>query len=647
MEQLPEPSVFKKVNVEVGTLPDYSVACYPLDYWASWPPAVENLNIPWLVADQVQEIWNETKCVSQGELEQLLADIRHGCDIGCRGDARLPTVCKNNKSAIEYGDRLADNLVTWIKGGIASGPFSKEEIEKIFPNGFKVNPLQVALKEDGKARPVVDMSAPHSEPGVEPVLGVGRSVNSGIDVSCFPSNMSSIDEIARILEHVGRPAIMTKIDWADAYKHCVIRPADRCLQVLKFGDRYIIEERITFGSSSSPGLFERPSWFLLKASVQKAGANLSNCTKQIDDAIVFGRYDDSSCQRVYNEYRKLATRMGARLASEEKREKAFPPSTTGIALGVELDLEAWTWRVPDKKVQVMRHSLDELLRSDQVEMVKVRKLVGRLNHYSTLVDGGKVERAFITDLQTAGERLGGVKPVRVTQAALEAARWWLAALPAATVATQIRDLKRRSVAHNDFHIHVDAAGGSPGSRNGAGGWVVETGDFFHLTWPEWLQRDGMNGLGVKFASKLSFLEALAALIGVMLRPQLFKGKRLLIHTDNAGFVGAWRRQSGKDVYLHTVIHALKFLERGLEMELHVHKITRCSTDSDQVADYLSKDRVGRARSLVRLVRERRPAEVVVGWLRNPTPTRMLGKNLLSAVEDDGVSVLWHEPRDFI
>ena len=152
VEQLPEPSGFKKVNTEVPTLPDYSVPRFPSEYWESWPSPVENLNMPWLKADQVQEIWNETRCVSRGELEQLLADIRHGCDIGCRGDARLPTVCKNNKSADEYGDRLADNLVTWIKNGIASGPFCQSEIDKIFPNGFKINPLQVALKEDGKAR---------------------------------------------------------------------------------------------------------------------------------------------------------------------------------------------------------------------------------------------------------------------------------------------------------------------------------------------------------------------------------------------------------------------------------------------------------------------------------------------------------------
>ena len=63
------------------------------------------------------------------------------------------------------------------------------------------------------------MSAPHNEPGVEPVPGVGRSVNSGIDISLFPSKMSSIEEIVRILEHVGCPAIMTKIDWSGRVIH--------------------------------------------------------------------------------------------------------------------------------------------------------------------------------------------------------------------------------------------------------------------------------------------------------------------------------------------------------------------------------------------------------------------------------------------
>lgn len=643
---LPDPCSFSKVNTEVPDLKDYYAETYPPEYWSKWPAPVEHLDNPWLVADEIEAIWQETRCVSRKEVDQLLQDVRHGADIGCRGSGRLPTVCRNNKSAHEFGDRLADSLVTWIKTGIASGPFSEEEIKRILPDGFTVNPLQVAVKEDGKARPVVDMSAPHAEPGVVPQPGVGTSVNSGIDISDFPSKMSSIEEISRILEDLGRPAVLTKIDWSDAYKHCTVRRQDRCLQVLKFGDKYIIEERITFGSSSSPGIFERPSWFLLRAAVCKAGADQRRVCKQIDDALVFGAAGDPACQRVYDEYRKLAARMGARLAPETKREKAFPPSSGGVALGVELDLAAWTWRIPTKKVVAIRHSLDGLLRVTAVEMAVIRKLVGRLNHYSTLVDGGKVERAFLTDLQTVGERAGGINPVAVTEAARETARWWLAAIPAATQHTAIRGLVDRSVVFNDFHAHMDAAGGSVGSANGAGGWVVETGDFFHLTWPDWLQGNEANTLGVQFASKLSFLEALAALLTVMLRPRLFKGRRLLLSTDNSGFLGAWRRQAGKDPYLHTIVHALRFLERGLEMNLHVTKVARCSTDNDLAADYLSKARFGRARGTVRLISQLRPHQVVVDWLRDPRPTRLLGKKLLAAIEDDGVSVLWFEPRHF-
>ena len=389
-----------------------------------------------------------------------------------------------------------------------------------------------------------------------------------------------------------------------------------------------------------------PEFKLNRAAVCKAGANQDWVCKQIDDALIFSVAGDPACQQVYDEYRKLSVRMGARLAPETKKEKAFPPSSAGVALGVELDLEAWTWRIPTKKVNAIRHSLAELLAADWVEMPMIRKLVGRLNHYSTLVDGGKVERAFLTHLQNDGERAGGLRKVKVTEAAREAARWWLAAIAAATGHTAIRGLDDRSVVFNDFHAHMDAAGGSAGSANGAGGWIVETGDFFHLTWPEWLQHNRKNSLGIEFASKLSFLEALAALLTVMLRPRLFKGRRLLLSTDNSGFMGAYRRQAGMDPYLHTVVHALRFLERGLEMNLHVTKVARCSTDNDLVADYLSKARFAMAKKTVRLTTQRRPHQVVVDWLRDPKPTRRLGKDLLAAIEDDGISVLWFEPRDY-
>ena len=645
VERLPEPSSFVKINCEIPTLPDYTVEVFPEKYWACWPAAVENTNLPWLNAEEVERIYQETNCVGQEEFAQLVSDIRNGVDIGCRGSARIPTHSPNNKSAYTYGERLMDSLASWCKSGIASGPFTKEQIDQIFPSGFTINAMQVAVKEDGKARPVIDMSAPRLKPGEVVQEGVGTSVNSGISVEDFPSKMSSLEEISAILAKIGCPAQFCKIDWAEAYKHCEIREEDRCLQVLSIGGRYFIEERITFGSSSSPGIFERPSWFLLRAAVCKAGARQDLTTKQIDDAMVFSKQGDGVCQLVYDNYRILADRMGARLAPETKPDKAFSPRSRGVALGVELDLESWTWRLPGKKMVAIRHSLEVVRVSKSVDLAMVKTLVGRLNHYSSIVPAGKVERSFITHLQTVGESQGH-QVVAVTEAARQAATWWLAALPAATVFSQIQDLRPQSVVVNDYHLYMDAAGGSSGSKNGAGGLVWETGAWFYYQWPGWLNNNSTNSQGVHFASKLSFLEAVAGLMCLLANPRLFKGRRIMLKTDNSGFVGAWRTKSGKDQYLHTIIHALAFVERGLEMELHVVKTKRCSEEGEVVADHLSKGKIYKAKKYGLLRKEFRPSKVLTAWLQDPAPGRTLGRDLLAEIEDDHCSVLWWEPRHF-
>ena len=645
MEPLPEPSSFKKVNLEIPALKDYSAAVFPESYWDCWPTVVVNTNLPWLNAEEIEKIYHETKCVGRKEFEQLLSDVQNGADIGCRGSGRIPTNSPNNKSAFTYGERLMDALASWCKAGIASGPFSKEEIDKFFPNGYTTNAMQVAVKPDGKARPVVDMSAPHLRPGEVVPAGMGTSVNSGIDVKDFPSKMSSLEAISAILSEIGCPAQFCKIDWAEAYKHVEVREQDRCLQVLSIGGKYFVEERITFGSTSSPGIFERPSWFLLRASCCKAKADQRFITKQIDDAMVFSALGDGICQAVYDNYRVLADRMGARLAPETKPDKAFPPQTKGIALGVELDLENWTWRLPNAKLVVIRHSLEILRTAGSVEMSMIRTLVGRLNHYSSLVPGGKVERSFITNLQTVGDR-DGLQEVLVTAEAKDAARWWLAALPAAAESARIQDLRPRSVLVNDFSLYMDAAGGSANSKNGAGGLVWETGTWFYFPWPTWLNRNEVNSLGVRFGAKLSFLEAVAGLMCLLVNPRLFKGRRVMLRTDNSGFVGAWRTKSGRDPYLHSVIHALAFVEKGLDMELHVVKTRRCSDDGEILADQLSKGQIAKAKRSGRLRRQVNTLKALKVWMADPAPTRYLGKNILAEIEDDHCQVLWWEPRDF-
>ena len=84
------------------------------------------------------------------------------------------------------------------------GPFEEDNIP------FKANRfsrLMVKLKPDGSARLILNLSK-----------GDPFSVNEGIDSLDFPSVMSSTTEFVRVLNRNGKGALMTKIDWASAYK---------------------------------------------------------------------------------------------------------------------------------------------------------------------------------------------------------------------------------------------------------------------------------------------------------------------------------------------------------------------------------------------------------------------------------------------
>ena len=152
VEPLPPKKVFKKANPEIPTLPaaDYGKEDYGDSYWSAWPAGKWNNKSPWLNAEAVREIQEETKAVSQQAFDQLVSDILHGVELGCKGDARLPTDCPNNKSAVTHGERLLDVICTWVKSGICSGPFTREELVAELGPDFTVNPMQCAEKSDGK-----------------------------------------------------------------------------------------------------------------------------------------------------------------------------------------------------------------------------------------------------------------------------------------------------------------------------------------------------------------------------------------------------------------------------------------------------------------------------------------------------------------
>ena len=104
----------------------------------------------------------------------------------------------------------------------------------------------------------MDCSKPRLEfkwtPGYIYNPGYAASLNSTIDNTKFPVNLTSLGGFVRRLWVHGKNAKIAKLDQEAAYRHVPVRKEDLHLQYVKWGDRYFMEMKLMFGTKSSPGI---------------------------------------------------------------------------------------------------------------------------------------------------------------------------------------------------------------------------------------------------------------------------------------------------------------------------------------------------------------------------------------------------------
>ena len=150
------------------------------------------------------------------------------------------------------------------------------EIDEI-PDDAKISGLMVKLKPNGKARLILNLSALK-----------GSSVNEGIDNKDYPAKMTSTMKFVRVLNKCGKNCKFVKLDWSAAYKQVKVSEEDRSLQYFEWLGRYFLELSLIFGCSSSVGIYDRFSKFVLFIALQLAGMPASLVVQQIDDVVACG-----------------------------------------------------------------------------------------------------------------------------------------------------------------------------------------------------------------------------------------------------------------------------------------------------------------------------------------------------------------------
>ena len=515
--------------------------------------------------------------------------------------------------------------------------------------------MSAVLKLSGAARVLQDLSWPHLK---EPDLNGSQptSFNSGIDKSSFPTANSSAQDVLERLYQVGKGAYLAKIDWQvsinsrgaancprlqDAYKHIPVKISELHLQFIKLGGKYLVDAALTFGASSSPGIFDRVAELVLALALHLAGLARDLALRQLDDNVFIG--SEAEVFWAYDVYHRLALDIGVRTAPEEE-DKAFGPQQFGAILGFTFDTVAWTWHMEQKKAEKILRLLFKIAEDRVISQGDLQTLVGKIGFYYPLFDG-LFERTFL--LEAVEPEASKHARVLATEGLVSQSRWWIRNIYAAMENNLPLPDPRGWCPAASVAIYPDASGGlnHPGSGFGAVVWEKQQVYVAHF-WPPCIRQNMSISIGAGFedqrlAYHTMFLESVAALSGLLAAPELVRNRGVVIHTDNSGVVAGFSKGHSTESLAWSVLKAIRDVARALNSPIEIHKVRRCSDHKSLAADLLSKAKRSEAIQLMD-----NPASApgflsrtLMNWLQAPKVSRVLGFAIVEELRRMGVPVL--------
>jgi hypothetical protein len=588
----------------------------PDKFWLQFPSNYKCPATPSLKGKKLKRWADALGCSEPDRLARVLKCIEEGADIGCRGSAREPSRSTNAASAYQHGPQVTDAIAEWVQKGYAFGPVDGKDV----PATAKVSGIMVRPKPNGSVRVILNMSAPK-----------GRSVNDGIDKEEFPATMSSTAAWLTVLDEAGRGCLITKTDWAAAYKHVWVRDCDTDLQWFSWGGKFFKELCLIFGGVSSAGLFDDAAKVVLDLVCRRANFPRNMVCQHLDDVCAAARAGSEALGKFDAAFQEIAADVGVELAPRDDHDKSFAPCTAGVVFGVHYDTVTWTWAIPEEKLARTCILLETAMAADMLAATQVRSLVGKLVHVKPLVPAGRFNMDKI--MRTYKEAAKTEGPVPITSACKRQLRFWYLFLRVCSGRVDIPRPQGRLTA-GALDAFTDAAGGSCEAIGRGTGGVLDDW-WYYIPWAKRINAGGWRVDGKKVGRKLSALELVGPLVVVTAAHQVCRGRTLQVWVDNAGAVEVYRKGYSRNCRLcTTLVKAMATVAAGIGCRLEVLKITRCTGTGATLADQLSKAKFGPFRETAREKGWRLQLEpaaipaVLLSWLDRPFPCDSLGASIL-------------------
>lgn len=140
-----------------------------------------------------------------------------------------------------HSDIVQAHLERDCQHGFTLGPFALTDMPHVHTSRIGIIPKK---HQPGKWRIIIDLSSPRD-----------KSVNDGIAKADCSLTYTKVDEIVDSVLHLGRGALLAKINIRSAFRIIPIHPADRHLLGIEWKNQLYIDAALPFGLRSAPKIF--------------------------------------------------------------------------------------------------------------------------------------------------------------------------------------------------------------------------------------------------------------------------------------------------------------------------------------------------------------------------------------------------------
>ena len=476
------------------------------------------------------------------EFPQLLDCLKYGFPLDIKPGFGSKKIPRNHKGARDFPDEMTRILNKEIATKSAIGPFEASPF--IDARFSALN--SVPKKDSSDRRLILDLSLPEK-----------LAINDGIDkdryLTCDEKlKLPSVDALAERVAHIGKGALMFKVDLTRGYRQIKVDPGDIHLLGYVYRNKFYFDVSLAMGGRSSARCCQIVTTAVVYVYT-KMGYFAIN---YLDD--LGGAEEPEHAETAFNNLRTLLENFGL----QEAVEKACPPTTCMVFLGVEVNSIEMTLSIPEQKWLEICKVLTMWKGKQTASLKEVQELAGLLNFACRCIRPGRIYLArilnFLRDLHKREQK-------EVPRAVRSDIDWWL---------DMARDFNRVSLILQNETPETDKYMASDSCLTGGGGYMQ--GCYLQWAYPQKLLDLGCD---------INQLECLMVVLCVLKWGKSCARKRIKIHCDNRNSVLAINTGKSRDKRIQSCLRQLHKLCILFSCEVSAEFL---SGVDNRIPDFLSR-----------------------------------------------------------